>query len=110
MFYYTLLLWFPDVAYHLSVGNTCYMNASIQALRAIPELQVALSVYVFARILDKIILRLITTQSPSLQSSTPLPAALRDLYATMSRTTDSITPMTFLSTLRQVLLVNKLTK
>ena len=26
-----------------SLGNTCYMNATVQALRAIPELQVALS-------------------------------------------------------------------
>ncbi|GLB44135.1 putative peptidase C19 family protein [Lyophyllum shimeji] len=66
-----------------NLGNTCYMNASVQALRAIPELQVALAV-------------------PALQSATPLPAALRDLYSLMSRTTDSITPMTFLSTLRQV--------
>ncbi|KAF5376058.1 hypothetical protein D9615_007696 [Tricholomella constricta] len=66
-----------------NLGNTCYMSASVQALRAIPELQLALS-------------------APSLQSATPLPGALRDLYATMSRTTDSITPMSFLSTLRQV--------
>ncbi|RDB23339.1 Ubiquitin carboxyl-terminal hydrolase 6 [Hypsizygus marmoreus] len=66
-----------------NLGNTCYMNASVQALRAIPELQIALS-------------------APALQSTTPLPAALRDLYASMSRTTDSITPMAFLSTLRQV--------
>lgn len=66
-----------------NLGNTCYMNASVQALRAIPELQVALT-------------------APALQSETPLPAALRDLYASMSRTTDSITPMTFLQVLRQV--------
>ncbi|KAG6812904.1 hypothetical protein H0H92_015456 [Tricholoma furcatifolium] len=66
-----------------NLGNTCYMNASVQALRAIPELQVALT-------------------APSLQSATPLPASLRDLYANMSRTTDTITPITFLQTLRQV--------
>ena len=29
-----------------SLGNTCYMNATVQALRAIPELQVALTAYV----------------------------------------------------------------
>jgi ubiquitin C-terminal hydrolase len=66
-----------------SLGNTCYMNATVQALRAVPELQVALD-------------------TPSLQSTTPLPAALRDLYHRMSRTTDSITPMQFLQVLRQV--------
>ena len=26
-----------------SLGNTCYMNATVQALRAIPELQAALN-------------------------------------------------------------------
>ncbi|KAG6911096.1 hypothetical protein DXG01_004611 [Tephrocybe rancida] len=66
-----------------NLGNTCYMNASVQALRAIPELQLALA-------------------APSLQSETPLPGALRDLYSNMSRTADTITPLTFLSTLRQV--------
>ncbi|KAF8654777.1 hypothetical protein AX16_003432 [Volvariella volvacea WC 439] len=66
-----------------NLGNTCYVNSTIQALRAIPELQVALTVQ-------------------ALQSATPLPAALRDLYQNMSRTTDSITPHQFLQTLRQV--------
>jgi ubiquitin carboxyl-terminal hydrolase 14 len=27
-----------------SLGNTCYMNATLQAMRAIPELQTALGV------------------------------------------------------------------
>ncbi|PPQ95123.1 hypothetical protein CVT25_011666 [Psilocybe cyanescens] len=66
-----------------NLGNTCYMNATVQALRAVPELQVALD-------------------APSLQSSTPLPAALRDLYHSMSQTTDSVTPVRFLQVLRQV--------
>lgn len=65
-----------------NLGNTCYMNATVQTLRAVPELQQALSVSVH-------------------QSSTLLPGALRDLYRDMGKTTDSITPMQFLSILRQ---------
>ncbi|KAF9528754.1 hypothetical protein CPB83DRAFT_813265 [Crepidotus variabilis] len=66
-----------------NLGNTCYMNATVQALRAVPELQIALA-------------------APSLQSTTPLPTALRDLYAQMSKTTDSIVPSRFLGVLREV--------
>ncbi|KAF5329651.1 hypothetical protein D9619_008920 [Psilocybe cf. subviscida] len=66
-----------------NLGNTCYMNATVQSLRAIPELQVALS-------------------TSSLQSSTPLPGALRDLYHNMSKTTDTIKPVKFLQVLREV--------
>lgn len=66
-----------------NLGNTCYMNASVQALRAIPELQVALSV-------------------PELQSDTPLPRSLRELYASMSHSSHSVDPTPFLTVLRQV--------
>ncbi|KAF8900164.1 hypothetical protein CPB84DRAFT_1779499 [Gymnopilus junonius] len=67
----------------MNLGNTCYMNATVQALRAVPELQIALAT------------------APALQSTTPLPGALRDLYINMARTTDSITPLQFLQILRQ---------
>ena len=46
--------------------------------------------------------RILTVTRSALQSSTPLPGALRDLYRNMSRTTDSIVPSSFLQVLRQV--------
>ncbi|KZV70522.1 cysteine proteinase [Peniophora sp. CONT] len=63
-----------------NLGNTCYMSATIQAMNAIPELQLAL------------------------QAAKPvasLPRALTELFTTMSRTTDSVTPSSFLMFLRQ---------
>ncbi|KIL65371.1 hypothetical protein M378DRAFT_186464 [Amanita muscaria Koide BX008] len=66
-----------------NLGNTCYMNATIQALRAIPELQLALN-------------------SSGLPPGLPLPNALRNLYKNMSSTTDTVNPDTFLQVLRQV--------
>ncbi|EIW76622.1 cysteine proteinase [Coniophora puteana RWD-64-598 SS2] len=64
-----------------NLGNTCYMNSVVQAMRAIPELQQALSV------------------APTLDV---LPRAMRDLYSSMGRTTDAFIPNSFLSVLRQV--------
>ncbi|KAI9461953.1 hypothetical protein BJY52DRAFT_167947 [Lactarius psammicola] len=62
-----------------NLGNTCYMSATIQALRAIPELQTAL------------------VESRDLN---PIARNLRDLYASMSRSTGGVMPLAFLTVLR----------
>ncbi|GAW03081.1 ubiquitin carboxyl-terminal hydrolase 6 [Lentinula edodes] len=78
----------------LNLGNTCYMNSTVQALRAIPELQVALGVPP-------------PNASSSSSSTNPdlggtLPRPLRDLYTNLSRTSDAVNPAGFLNILRQV--------
>lgn len=60
------------------------MNATVQALRAIPELQTALSA------------------PHAANTSSPLPRALAALYTSMARTTDAVVPMSFLQMLRVV--------
>uniref|UniRef100_A0A0W0FMI1 Ubiquitin carboxyl-terminal hydrolase n=1 Tax=Moniliophthora roreri TaxID=221103 RepID=A0A0W0FMI1_MONRR len=74
-----------------NLGNTCYMNSTVQALRAIPELQVSLGVSQSGQPS--------TSANPSLSG---LPASLRDLYAGMACTTDPVNPASFLNVLRQV--------
>uniref|UniRef100_A0A671XY92 Ubiquitin carboxyl-terminal hydrolase n=1 Tax=Sparus aurata TaxID=8175 RepID=A0A671XY92_SPAAU len=68
-----------------NLGNTCYMNATVQCLRSVPELKTALRRYAGA-------LRSSGANAPSQY----ITAALRDLYETMEKTSSSLPPIILL--------------
>ncbi|XP_064849106.1 ubiquitin carboxyl-terminal hydrolase 14-like isoform X3 [Oncorhynchus masou masou] len=68
-----------------NLGNTCYMNATVQCLRSVPELKGALGRYTGA-------LRSSGASVPSQY----ITAALRDLYKIMDKTSTSIHPIILL--------------
>lgn len=75
-----------------NLGNTCYLNSTLQTLRAVPELQDQLSRY-------------ITPSASGLTSSSAgadITSSLKDLYQQMSETQEGFPPWTFLYTLRTV--------
>uniref|UniRef100_A0A3P8W220 Ubiquitin carboxyl-terminal hydrolase n=1 Tax=Cynoglossus semilaevis TaxID=244447 RepID=A0A3P8W220_CYNSE len=68
-----------------NLGNTCYMNATVQCLRSVPELKTALRRYTGS-------LRSSGANAPSQY----ITAALRDLYETMDKTSSSLPPIILL--------------
>ena len=71
----------------INVGNTCYANATLQALKTVPELTDALSSY--------------NTPQAGLGLEPDLTGSLRDLYKKMGGTTSAYYPLAFINILRQ---------
>lgn len=69
-----------------NLGNTCYMNATLQVLRGIPELQEALANY---------------HSLLSIGQASDLVGAMKDLFAQMSKTQIGFPPLVLLNALRQ---------
>ena len=84
-----------------NLGNTCYLNSTLQVLRSVPEMQDELLRYEpSSSTSDSSVASLSLFGLGGLGSSTDLTASLRDLYKQMSETQDGLPPLMFLNALR----------
>ncbi len=74
----------------MNFGNTCYLNASLQTLRAIPELQTSLNKYEPKAF----------PQDTNFRPQLDVTNQLRDLYSEMSQTQAGLPPFAFLNAFR----------
>ncbi|KAI9732035.1 MAG: deubiquitinating enzyme [Claussenomyces sp. TS43310] len=81
-----------------NLGNTCYLNSTLQTLRSVPELQQELLKYTPAPPTTGISLGNLGLGASS--SALDLTSSLRDLYKQMSETQEGFPPLLFLSALR----------
>ena len=81
-----------------NLGNTCYMNSTLQTLRAVPELEEQLLKYTGTGGAGSS--RGIDLSQFGLQGSVDLTSSLRDLYKQMSETQEGFPPLIFLNALR----------
>ena len=84
-----------------NLGNTCYMNSTLQTLRAVPELQAQLLKYTGTNASSSRGVDLSQYGLPSsLGESADITSSLRDLYKQMSETQEGFPPLMFLNTLQ----------
>lgn len=83
-----------------NLGNTCYLNSTLQTLRSVPELQAELQKYRPGRSGQSDLSELSSFGLGALDGSRDLAASLRDLFKQMSETQEGIPPLMFLNALR----------